>query len=241
MSHDFVEAALLRRAGWSVRFMPDVDGSFEDTPSTLVAHLARDRRWCHGNLQHLGLLRVPGFAVMSCFHMLQGAMTYVSAPLWLVAVVLWTMVPVPLAQGILPLPLMLIIMVLLLPRVCGLLSAAGKLSSHDVTFAIQELVLSSLLAPILMVQRTKMIFSLVVGRASAWDKPKIHQISLMAALKFHAVEVSLAMILLTGWFVGRASPLIFAAAVPLLLAPLLGQTVSKRHANQIWSPPHEAQ
>ncbi len=241
MSHDFVEAALLRRAGWSVRFMPDVGGSFEDTPKTLAAHLARDRRWCHGNLQHLGLLCVPGLAWMSRFHLLQGAMTYVSAPLWLVAVALWTTVSLPLASGVVLLPLMLITLILLLPRICGLLSAAGKLSLRDLAFAVQELILSSLLAPILMVQRTMMILSIASGRASVWEKPKSERLTLMSALRFHRVEISLAIIFLTGWLTGRASSLIFTVAVPLLLAPFLSQVASTHHTNSIWSPPHEPQ
>src|SRR5690606_26178554 len=53
MSHDFVEAALLRRAGWQVWLAPDLAGSYEATPPTLLNHLKRDRRWCQGNLQHI--------------------------------------------------------------------------------------------------------------------------------------------------------------------------------------------
>jgi membrane glycosyltransferase len=62
LSHDFVEAALMRRAGWGVRVMPEAGESLEDTPETLASYLRRDRRWCHGNLQHVRLLLVPGAA-----------------------------------------------------------------------------------------------------------------------------------------------------------------------------------
>ncbi|MCU0900788.1 MAG: glucans biosynthesis glucosyltransferase MdoH, partial [Cypionkella sp.] len=65
LSHDFVEAALLRRAGWGVRMMPEAEDSFEDTPETLFGYLKRDRRWCQGNLQHLRLLCTPGLHPMS--------------------------------------------------------------------------------------------------------------------------------------------------------------------------------
>lgn len=241
MSHDFVEAALLRRAGWSVRFMPAVKGSFEESPETLAAHLARDRRWCHGNLQHLGLLGVPGFAVMSRFHLLQGAMTYISAPLWLVAVALWTTVSVPPLSGALLFPLLLITLVLLLPRVCGLVPSASRLTAHDLAFALQELIFSSLLAPLLLMQRTLMIFSIVFGTASVWERPKNDQMSMTSAIRFHRFEITLAMVFFACWMTGLVSPLIFTAAVPLLLAPLLNQAVSKRHTNQILSPPHDNQ
>jgi membrane glycosyltransferase len=239
MSHDFVEAALLRRAGWSVRFMPNVKGSFEEAPETLTAHLARDRRWCHGCLQHLALLGVPGLAVTSRFHLLHGAMTYLCAPLWLAAVGMWTMIAGPPLSGVWLFPLLVIALVLLLPRVCGLLSSANSLTARNLAFAAQELVLSSLLAPTLMVQRTRMILSLVAGRPSAWEKPKNHRMSLAAATEFHAIEIGLALVMLTVWLAGQASSLIFAAAAPLLLAPLLNQAVSRRHTRQVWSLPHD--
>jgi membrane glycosyltransferase len=137
------------------------------------------------------------------------------------------------------LPLLFIALVLLLPRVCGLMSSANSLTASTVAFAIQELVLSSLLAPILMVQRTRMILSLVAGRPSAWEKPKNHQTSLATAIQFHGIEVCLGLVMLAVWFAGQASQLIFAAAVPLLLAPLLNQAVSRRHTRQNWSVSHD--
>ena len=53
MSHDFVEAALMRRGGWAVHMVPGVRGSYEEVPPTLTDLAVRDRRWCQGNLQHL--------------------------------------------------------------------------------------------------------------------------------------------------------------------------------------------
>src|SRR5260370_32478334 len=55
LSHDFVEAALMRRAGWAIRMVPALGGSFEECPPSLLDFAARDRRWCHGNLEHLAL------------------------------------------------------------------------------------------------------------------------------------------------------------------------------------------
>jgi membrane glycosyltransferase len=52
MSHDFVEAALMRRAGWKVWIAHDLEGSYEQVPPNLLSELQRDRRWCHGNLQN---------------------------------------------------------------------------------------------------------------------------------------------------------------------------------------------
>lgn len=83
MSHDFVEAALLRRAGWEVRLMPSLGGSYEEPPPTILDHLLRDRRWCQGNLQHLPLIFAKGFRFSSRMHLVSGVMSYLAQPLWL--------------------------------------------------------------------------------------------------------------------------------------------------------------
>jgi membrane glycosyltransferase len=61
LSHDFVEAALMGRAGWEVWILDDLPGSFEESPPTILDELKRDRRWCQGNLQHLRLICADGF------------------------------------------------------------------------------------------------------------------------------------------------------------------------------------
>ncbi|MDE4143948.1 MAG: glucans biosynthesis glucosyltransferase MdoH [Pseudophaeobacter sp. bin_em_oilr2.035] len=92
MSHDFVEAGLLRRAGWGVHFLPQIQGSYEETPPTLIDHILRDRRWCQGNLQHLKLLRAQGFCAISRFHLLHGAIGYLMAPIWFALLVIWALI-----------------------------------------------------------------------------------------------------------------------------------------------------
>lgn len=90
LSHDFVEAALMRKAGWGVWLAGDIDGSYEEGPPTLIDSAKRDRRWCQGNMQHAWLLSARGFQVANRFHLLMGVMGYVSSPLWLLFMMLGT-------------------------------------------------------------------------------------------------------------------------------------------------------
>jgi len=90
LSHDFVEAALMRKAGWAVWLAHDVEGSYEEGPPTLIESAKRDRRWCQGNIQHAWLLTARGFRPSNRFHLLMGVMGYVSSPMWLLFLVLST-------------------------------------------------------------------------------------------------------------------------------------------------------
>jgi len=88
LSHDFVEAALMRRAGWEIRMVPSLGGSFEECPPSLLDFAARDRRWCQGNLQHLAVLPARGLHWVSRLHLLTGIGSYLTAPLWLMFLLL---------------------------------------------------------------------------------------------------------------------------------------------------------
>ena len=83
LSHDFVEAALMRRAGWSVWIAYDLQGSYEEMPSSLLEELKRDRRWCHGNLMNFRLFMARGMHRVHRAVFATGVMAYLSAPLWL--------------------------------------------------------------------------------------------------------------------------------------------------------------
>jgi membrane glycosyltransferase len=83
LSHDFVEAALMRRGGWAIHMIPALGGSFEESPPSLTDVAIRDRRWCQGNLQHAGVLPARGLHWVSRLHLLMGIGSYVTSPLWL--------------------------------------------------------------------------------------------------------------------------------------------------------------
>lgn len=83
MSHDFVEAALMRRGGWAIHMVPGLFGSYEESPPSLTDVAIRDRRWCQGNLQHGKIVLSRGLHWVSRMHMMVGIGAYITSPLWL--------------------------------------------------------------------------------------------------------------------------------------------------------------
>src|SRR5580692_6320267 len=92
LSHDFVEAAFMRRAGYQVWLVPDLMGSWEEVPSNIIEFAARDRRWAQGNLQHLGLLPMRGLHWLSRIHLITGVLSYATSPIWLLVLTLSTII-----------------------------------------------------------------------------------------------------------------------------------------------------
>ena len=82
LCHDTIEAALLVRAGWEVRLLPETDGTWEEMPTNAMDLLGREKRWCQGNLQHVGVLGLPGLRSGSRAHIVLGIGGYMTAPLW---------------------------------------------------------------------------------------------------------------------------------------------------------------
>lgn len=90
LSHDFIEAALMRRAGWKVWIAYDLDGSYEEMPPNLLDELKRDRRWCQGNLMNFRLFLSRGMHSVHRAVFVTGVMAYLSAPLWFLFLILST-------------------------------------------------------------------------------------------------------------------------------------------------------
>ncbi|MEX0283141.1 MAG: glucans biosynthesis glucosyltransferase MdoH [Paracoccaceae bacterium] len=197
MSHDFVEAGLLRRAGWGVRFLPRIRGSYEETPQTLIDHVQRDRRWCQGNLQHLNLLWSRGFAALSRFHLFHGAMGYLMSPIWFTLLVMWALIGPGQETSVLTyfhpdnplmptwpemtetrhvLVILLMYAMLLAPKLLGVASLPltgvrfrefGGGGRFALSF-LSEVFLSILYAPILMVQQMIAVFRTLLGLQKGW-------------------------------------------------------------------------
>lgn len=197
LSHDFVEAALMGRAGWEVWIDCDGSGSYEETPPTLLDELKRDRRWCQGNLQHLRLLLGDGIRLGHRAIMAMGVVAYASALFWAAFIVLsavivtekWLSAPVyfDAAPSLFPIwpqwrPDLAIALLsttavlLLLPKVLSVLLIArarravlfGSLG-HLCASVVLEIVFSTLLAPVRMWFHSKFVVLTLMGRQIAWN------------------------------------------------------------------------
>jgi membrane glycosyltransferase len=197
LSHDFVEAALMRKAGWHVWLAHDVEGTYEEGPPTLIDSAKRDRRWCQGNMQHAWLITARGFRPANRFHLFMGVMAYVSSPLWLLFLVLSTIhvfnqvlanvdgvsmeryievwghvIEVPEALSL----FLFTMLLLFLPKVISVF-ATFKRTKDAVRFggrgplvasAVMEIVLSALLAPVHMFFNSKFVFFSLLGQGVSW-------------------------------------------------------------------------
>jgi membrane glycosyltransferase len=200
LSHDFVEAALMRRGGWKVRMATDFGGSWEESPPTLIDIAVRDRRWAQGNLQHMKIISAAGLRLISRMHLGVGIMSYLSSPLWLVMIGIgfalaiqsrlirpeyfshdfqlfptWPRFDVALMMGL----FWFSMLVLLIPKMIGLIRAlfsrrirrgAGGVIGVTASFLL-EAILSALYAPILMIVQSRHVFEVFMGRDSGW-KPQ---------------------------------------------------------------------
>ncbi len=82
LSHDQVEATLMRRAGYEVRVLPEERGSWEENPPTMLEFIQRDVRWCQGNMQYIKLLDLPGLLPMSRFQLVWAILMFLGIPAW---------------------------------------------------------------------------------------------------------------------------------------------------------------
>ena len=88
MSHDQVEATLMRRAGYEVRVLPVEMGSWEENPPTMLEFARRDLRWCLGNLQYLRILDIPRLKIMSRFQLAWAVLMFIGLPAWTLMIAL---------------------------------------------------------------------------------------------------------------------------------------------------------
>jgi len=205
LSHDFVEAALMRRAGWDVYLLPSIGGSYEEVPANILEYAKRDRRWTQGSLQHLRLLGMRGLHPLSRLHFLLGALGYVASLLWLLMLLASTAYivlpsfgiasflggyslladsPIPWMSQIVPL-LGATVGLLFVPKLLGVTFAlvgdprpfggAGRL----VLSALLEMLFAVVIAPVMMMYHSRFVMSVLSGHDIRWE-PAVRDARLVA-------------------------------------------------------------
>jgi membrane glycosyltransferase len=188
LSHDFIEAALLRRAGWAVHLTPELEGSFEECPPTLPDLLVRDRRWCQGNLQHLPLIGARGLHWISRLHLAKGVLTYVMPLMWILFLLTGAARSAEAtyqraapyddyALDMLKWLLAVSLLSLFVPRAMALFRALVRPEERAAWGSpwrlalgvVIEAAVSALLAPILMTSQSLAVVEILLGRDSGWS------------------------------------------------------------------------
>ncbi|HST44055.1 MAG TPA: glycosyltransferase family 2 protein, partial [Luteimonas sp.] len=202
LSHDFVEAALLRRGGWALHMIPGLRGSYEEGPPSLTDMLVRDRRWCQGNLQHGAVLPTRGLHWVSRWHMLIGIGHYFTAPMW--AAMMLVGVAIPLLHAGLSwghftldafsptgylreqdpqrfLAIFILTMTMLLsPKLMGYIATvADPVLRRGCGGALRtfigmllETLLAALMAPVTMYVQSRGVAEVLAGRDSGWESQR---------------------------------------------------------------------
>jgi membrane glycosyltransferase len=250
LSHDFVEAALLARGGYKVRVDPDLEGSYEEAPSNIIEYAKRDRRWCQGNLQHGKLLGAPGLKPWSRVALVSGIMAYAASPIWLLFLIVSLLDPI-LAPApnyfpddslfpVFPRPetnkalllLFGIFVLLLLPKTLITFGSAMTERRHRfggalmvVVGATFELVMTSILAPVMMMFQSKAVGEILVGADAGWPASEREDGSQPLATAFQAswwmVAAGAAVLLATVNYAPDLLLWTLPIALPLVAAPLL--------------------
>ncbi len=236
MSHDVVEAALMRRGGWAVHVAADLPESHEETPPSLGDFMVRERRWAQGNLQHLAMVGAPGLHWVNRIQFLMGAMAYLASPLWLLSVIVglaielqsptdWDSVWYLLTPRVTPYlwGSALCGVLLLGPKLMGLALVLSRRAERRAFGGVARLLrnaafealLSAVTAPLLMARNSRVVFEVLIGRDGGWA-PQCRtagSFSVRDAFRQHRWEFAVGLVL--------SSALVFRPDLSLLFAPIL--------------------
>jgi membrane glycosyltransferase len=198
LSHDFVEAALIRRGGWAVQMVPALIGSYEESPSDLVDLAVRDRRWCQGNLQHAMVLPARGLHWVSRLHLLTGIGSYITAPLWLLFMLTGVLIALrdrivqpdyfPAGKTLFPVwpvvdpvrakwMFVATMALLLIPKLLGCIATFARHAgwrgigggARLCGGVLLETLWSGLIAPVVMLTQCADVVSILLGRDAGWS------------------------------------------------------------------------
>jgi membrane glycosyltransferase len=252
LSHDFVEAAFMRRGGYEVRQLPDLPGSWEEVPANVIDYAARDRRWTQGNLQHSRVLRFPGLHPLSRVHLLTGIISYVSSPMWLALLLLSSVLSaieasrkveyfLPGFRSLFPrwpqirvgetaLLLVVTVAVLLLPKILGLILAVRDRALRWQFGGVRRLcesvlieqLFSMLLAPSMMMFHSTFVVQTLLGHGVSWNAQSRTDRGVTFREAFRRQKWHLALGVAWGALMLRLAPQFFWWLTPVLAGLICG-------------------
>ncbi len=177
LCHDVVEAALMQAAGWHVHLDPTLTDTFEEVPPNLIDHIARERRWCQGNLQHLRVLAWPQLRLAGRVHLGSGLAYYLAGPIWVAFALLLSLAPTGPADHLGAAALVSLLGTMVLPRA---LSLAATLASRErsasfggrlplLVSALLDQAFTVALVPLTMLTTTHFVAATLCGRSIGWN------------------------------------------------------------------------
>lgn len=234
LSHDQVEAVLMRRAGFEVRVLPCERGSFEDNPPTLAEFSRRELRWCHGNLQYLKLLRLPGLLPMSRFQLLWAILMFLGIPAFAVMIVLAALKTLEADAAVMPMGAAAALygtylVMYLFPKIAGvadILVSRGEVARYGgwprfVAGAAIETAASFLVGAATTFRVTLFMAGLPFGRRATWSGQArdAHRLTWSEAARGLWPQLLFGVLVLAA--LGAASPVLLLWSLPLTLGYVL--------------------
>lgn len=200
LSHDQIEAALMRRAGYEVRVLPDERGSWEENPPDLIEFIRRDLRWCQGNMQYLRLLGTPGLHPVGRVQLVLAILMFVGSPAWVLFMTLAALQigrapdSGPMFDPALGWSLFALIMTMVLaPKLATLgsllLSKQGRADFGGgprlLAGTLGEIVFSTLIAPVMALAHSVFMVGLLMGKTIVWSpqRRRSHRVTVAQALR----------------------------------------------------------
>ena len=247
LSHDQLEAVLMRRAGYEVRVLPDEEGSWEENPPTLLEFIRRDLRWCQGNMQYFHFLTLPRLLPVSRCQIWLAIAMYLGSPAWLGFMLLGLMRPAPFRLDLGFVLFCVMLTMSLAPKLATLVDVLARSAlrrayggtARIALGAFLELFFSMLIAPVSAVAVTLFMLGLPFGRRVGWTTQQrdAEGVSLAAAARKLWPQTLLG-ILLMAWVWRTAPDIIWywapvlaglVGSVPVAMAtahPLLGRALA---------------
>jgi len=253
LSHDQIEAVLMRKGGHGVRALAEEGASFEQNPPTLVEFIRRDLRWCQGNMQYWRFLRTPGLAPISRYQLGFAILMFIGSPAWIAMLLIGSaaVAAAPSTADFMRFDAGIAVLLLVLamwfaPNIATVIDVLLRAKLRHLfggglrfiaSFAI-TIVFVILVAPIMWASHTLFLTGLLLGRTIGWSVQARddHAVpwSLAARAFWPQTLVGLAPVALLAFTAPSAIPYaLFIAAGPLLSIPLAVVTAAPGFARAL--------